>query len=519
MTQEELKKHIFRNSISNYVFLVVRLGLGLVLFRLFYQSLTPEEFGFWAFIWSVIGFGILLDFGFGFTAQKRVAELSAHEKWDELSRVLSTIFFSYVGIAALMILVGLVGAPYMIEALKDVSPENKERFTTILTLFFVGMGLNFPIGMFPEMLRGQQRLSLANYTLLVGYLISFVLVWFALEYQLGLVVLLLVTLGCSLLSELTCGLFALKQMPQVRIRPSLFSREMVQDTMRFSIFAYITTLTTVLLTRTDQLVLGTALAISAVTLYQPAAKVAEMFMSFALQVPETLSPAAAHLHARGDKTFLRSLLVNGTRVSVMIATPLFLVSGFYMEEILWLLTGEKNVPREMYWVGQALLFWGYTMILTQSVSKRIFMMTGHERRLMWLGLGEAGMNLLLSVLLVLYYQNVVSVAVGSLVATFVFGWFIIWPWAAREASLSPWNLARTVLIPTWIACLPIVAVIFLERYFTFDQIRGSIYGLITEGLLVLALALVCIWSMALRAEERARLSAYLGRFFSKGTAA
>ena len=168
MTQEELKKHIFRNSISNYVFLVVRLGLGLVLFRLFYQSLTPEEFGFWAFIWSVIGFGILLDFGFGFTAQKRVAELSAHEKWDELSRVLSTIFFSYVGIAALMILVGLVGAPYMIEALKDVSPENKERFTTILTLFFVGMGLNFPIGMFPEMLRGQQRLSLANYTLLVG---------------------------------------------------------------------------------------------------------------------------------------------------------------------------------------------------------------------------------------------------------------------------------------------------------------------------------------------------------------
>lgn len=518
MTQEELKKHLYRNSISNYVFLVVRLGLGLVLFRLFYQSLTMEEFGFWAFIWSVIGFGILLDFGFGFTAQKRVAELSAHEKWDELSRVLSTIFFSYIGVAALMMLVGLVGSPFIVEALKDVSPENKVRFTNVLTLFFVGMGLNFPIGMFPEMLRGQQRLSLANYILLIGYVISFVLVWLAIKFNLGLVVFLLITLGCSLLSELICGLFAFKQMPQVRLRPSLFSKGMVHNTMRFSIFAYVTTLTTVLLTRTDQLVLGTALAVSAIALYQPAAKVAEMFMSFALQVPETLSPAAAHLHARGDKGFLRSLLINGTRVSVMIATPLFLVCAFYMEEILHVLT-DQAVPREMYWVGLVLLFWGYTMVLTQSVSKRIFMMTGHERRLMWLGLGEAFLNLGLSVALVLYYKNVVCVAVGSLVATFVFGWFIIWPWAAREASLSPWNLARTVLIPTWLACLPLVAVIVLDRYFTLDQIGTSIYGLITEGLLIIGLALICMWSMALKAEERAKLSAYFGRFFSKGTAA
>src|SRR6058998_283926 len=98
MTTDEVKRNIYRNSLSNYIFLVLRLGLGLVMFRLIIQSLTPEEFGFWALLWSVLGYGILLDFGFGFTAQKRVAELSAHQKWDELSRVLSTIFFSYVAI-------------------------------------------------------------------------------------------------------------------------------------------------------------------------------------------------------------------------------------------------------------------------------------------------------------------------------------------------------------------------------------------------------------------------------------
>src|SRR5215217_4805536 len=103
MTNEQVKQSIYRNSISNYIFLVARLGLGLVLFRLIWQSLTKEEFGFWALLWSVFGYGILLDFGFGFTAQKRVAELSVHHRWDELSRVLSTIFYCYVGIAAFLI--------------------------------------------------------------------------------------------------------------------------------------------------------------------------------------------------------------------------------------------------------------------------------------------------------------------------------------------------------------------------------------------------------------------------------
>ncbi|MGZ8900922.1 MAG: lipopolysaccharide biosynthesis protein, partial [Limisphaerales bacterium] len=323
MTQEELKGHIYRNSISNYIFLVVRLGLGVVLFRMLFNGLSGEEFGFWALLWSVFGYGILLDFGFGFTAQKRVAELSTRKDWHQLSQVLSTIFFSYVGIAALLIVIGLTCSPFIVDLFAGISPENKKPFTLTLTLFFCGMGLAFPLGMFPEMLKGQQRISLANYTLLAGFLANFVLVILCIKNNWGLHILLLITVGCSMVAEVFCGIFALRAMPEVKIRPSLFSRGMVHNTMRFSIFAYVTTLTTVILTRTDQLVLSTMLAVSAVALYQASAKVSEMFSSFAMQIPETLSPAAAHLHAKGDNDFLRRLLIDGTRFSVMLATPLW----------------------------------------------------------------------------------------------------------------------------------------------------------------------------------------------------
>jgi O-antigen/teichoic acid export membrane protein len=288
--------------------------------------------------------------------------------------------------------------------------------------------------------------------------------------------------------------------------------------MRFSIFAYITTLTTVILTRTDQLVLSTMLAVSAVAIYQAAAKVAEMFTSFALQIPDTLSPAAAHLHASGDKDFLRDLLVNGTRFSVMLATPMYLVCAFYMDQLLRILTDQSPNPQS-FWAGQVLLFWGYTTILTQSVSKRIFMMTGHERRLMWLGTGEALLNLALSVALVHYYKNVVCVAVGSLIATFAFGWFSIWPWAAREANLTGWKLARTVLIPTWMACLPIVGLLILSRHLTSPEFQASVYSLFTEGVAIFCIAVVCLWSMALRPGEREKFSAAFLKVFNRGTPA
>ena len=205
----------------------------------------------------------------------------------------------------------------------------------------------------------------------------------------------------------------------------------------------------------------------------------------------------------------------------MVATPMYLICAFYMDELVWLLTGKNDAGsmRMTIWTGQVLLFWGYTTILTQSVSKRIFMMTGHERRLMWLGVGEALLNLGLSIILLWYYQTVLAVAIGSLMATFVFGWFLVWPWAAREANLSAWKLARTVLIPTWIACLPIVGLILLERYITTLEFRNSVYALVLEGAMVFGLASICMWCLALKRSEREKFSALLGKYFTKARVA
>jgi O-antigen/teichoic acid export membrane protein len=514
MTRSEIQNRIWRNALSNYFCVGVRLVTGLIMFRLLYQTLSPEEFGFWALLWSVFGYGILLDFGFGFTAQKRVAELSLHQEWKKLSEVLSTVFYSYLMVTMLFFVLGLFGSHWIVRAL-EITAANQEPFANVLALFLCGLGIAFPLGLFPEMLRGQQRISLANSIFCGGMIANFGLVALGIAWGWSLQAFVVIALSCTFVPDLICGIFALRQMPAVKIQLKHFSKSMIRETMSFSFYAYLITLSTIVLTKTDQLVISSALAVSAVAIYQAGAKMAEVFAGLTQQLPDTFSPAAAHLHAQGDRHMLQRLLVDGTRFSVMLATPFYLIFAFYMDNFLRLLTGEAVPPRETYWVAQVLLFWAYTLVLTQSVSKRVFVMCGHERKLTFLALGEAFLNLALSIGLVLYFKNVLAVAVGSLVASAIFGWCFLWPWAAREANLSGWSLARTVLIPTWTACLPLFGLMLLLRRIPVLSFEQDLASIVSVGSIALVVGAAGLWRWALMPVEREKVAAALSKFFRK----
>ncbi|MBK8092271.1 MAG: oligosaccharide flippase family protein [Verrucomicrobiaceae bacterium] len=322
----------------------------------------------------------------------------------------------------------------------------------------------------------------------------------------------------ALVPDLLAAFFALKHMPEVRLRPQLFSRSIMRETMAFSIFAYISTATNIILGKTDQLVLGTTLSVSAIALYQAGAKVAEVFAQFTKQLQDTLSPAAAHLHACGDHDSVRDLLRRGTRWSSLISTPLYIFCAFELKHLLHLLTGDPLINLETLLVAQVLLFWFYTSTLTHSVSKRIYMMTGHERRLMWLGIGEAVANLLLSITLVLSFRSVVSVAIGSLIPTLFYGWFKLWPWMARDIGIHPLRLLKETLFAPLLCSLPAVVILGIAPYFFPAQgdlllstiLPGSMAGIITMGTL---------WQAALKSEERTAIRGRLPFLKSKSAIA
>ena len=514
MTYDSVKQHIWSNALSNYIRTFVGIIVGLLTFRLLYQALPRESFGFWSLLWSVFGYGILLDFGFGFAAQKRVAELSVTGEWHKLSQVLSTILFFYLGVAALMAATVALGADEIVRSF-GVSAANHAEFRIVLIAFFAAIGLAFPLGIFPEILRGQQRIRTANNIITAAMLMRLGVIAWAVYARWSLLSIMLTALFFALAPDLVSAFFALRHMPEVKLRPALFSKSIMRETMGFSIFAYISTATNIVLGKTDQLVLGATLSIGAVAIYQAGAKVAEVFAQFTKQLQDTLSPAAAHLHATGDHSALRDLLQRGTRWSAIIATPLYVLCAFELEPLLRVLTGDTHVAIETWQVAQVLLLWFYSSALTHSVSKRIYMMTGHERSLMWMGLGEAVVNLVLSITLALVFQNVVSVAVGSLIPTVFFGWGLLWPWVARDVSLRPWQLFCETVLPTWVACAPSALLLGAPLLFPALQIENVWLRILLMGGAGGMTSLVCLWCRSLSAAERRTLRARFSSPFRK----
>jgi O-antigen/teichoic acid export membrane protein len=296
---------------------------------------------------------------------------------------------------------------------------------------------------------------------------------------------------------------------EVRINPTLFRWSKVRQTMQFSIWAYLITATNIVLAKTDQLVIGTTLAVSAVAIYVTGSKVSDIFCLFTRQLQEALSPAAAHLRAKGHHEGLRELLVEGTRLSVMVAAPLYLLCAFYMAELMKLLTGEANPNPDGYWTGQVLLAWYFMTLMTNSVSKRIFVMCGHERRLLWLGVAEMVGNLVLSVTLILIFKNVVCVAIGSLVPSIIIGWGWMWPWCARDAGVSPWQLARAVLLPSFVACLPMAAALSALRYLPWHHGTLNFGTVAMESSFAMLVALGGFWKCVLTDAEREKIAGRL----------
>lgn len=516
MNREEVRRNVIRSTVSGYVRLVVRMGLGLVTFRLLYQGLTREQFGFWSLLWAIFGYGILLDFGFGYAAQKRVAELMVRQDWEALSRVLSTIFFFYAGAALVAMVAGVLGSDFLIGLFK-VSEASRASFRLVLVVFLVGIGLAFPMGIFPEVLQGQQRIMAANNLQVVSTVANFICVGMVVWFRLGFLVLVVLSLLCMLIPYAWAAVLALRAMPGVRLRPGLFSRRALFDTGRFSVFAYANTLSNVLRNKTDQPVIGSVLGVAAVAPFQAGSKVGEMFGQLTRQIADVLSPTAAHLHARGDREALRDMLIDGMRFSVLAATPLYILMAAYLEGLIRVLTGVREPGPEMVLAGQLLLFWYYSLVLTHWVFKRMFMMAGQERRMMWQGVGEAALNLALSIVLTIALHSIVGVALGSVIPTCILGWTVLWGWAAKEAGLGRWALFRRVVLPAWIGCLPMIALAAAFRLQPWWASGATTWRVLGEGALVGGAGLVGLWFSAFTPDDRARVMTKLGGRFTAAT--
>ena len=432
----EWQRRFWSTTASGYISFVTRMLLGLVLFRLMFQNFTGAEFGFWALLWSLFGYGILLDFGFGFTAQKAVAEKTATGDIAGLSRLLATIFWTFIGMAMVLLVVFLlIREPFL--SRMGILAEDRGEFGNAYVVFFMGLAVMFPLGLFPEILRGLQRIDIANWVGTFSTVLNFGFLYWGLTAGWSLSILMGISVATSALPNLVAAGIAIRHLPGISPLPKYFNWRTVRAQMGFSIAAYLITFSNMLMAKSDQLVISLTIGVAMVAVYQAGFKMSEMLGLFSVQLQQVLSPAAAAMHALGDQSGLRKLLLSSSRLTFFLVTPCYLLSAVYLEPLIRVLTGMESIPRETWWVGQALLFAVFSSQLTSGCSKRVLMMCGEERRLLFISVTDAAANVILSVALAFKF-GVLGVALGTMIPTTLVGWCWVVPLTVGKLEI-PWK--------------------------------------------------------------------------------
>ncbi|MDZ4121079.1 MAG: hypothetical protein U1C33_01565, partial [Candidatus Cloacimonadaceae bacterium] len=215
--EQGLRKRMLVNTLSNYGKVVVGLFITIFLTRILFLGLSREEYGFWALLWSIFGYSLLLDFGFGTSIQKYTSECHVTKDWERYNRIVSTVFFNYAIFAAL-IAVFTVILGFNLNALFDFDRANELYYRKVLIIFGLGSALAFPFGFFTEVLRGLQKMHIRNLIQIAFIVLNFVGIALMIHYKLNLYGMAFIAVGTTLGGSLTMMYVSHRLIPEFKLR-------------------------------------------------------------------------------------------------------------------------------------------------------------------------------------------------------------------------------------------------------------------------------------------------------------
>lgn len=498
-----LRKTMILNTVSNYGNLIMKLAVTLVLTRVLFLGLTRQEYGFWALLWTIFGYSLLLDFGFGVSVQKYTSEVMVSKDWDKYNRLVSTVFFNYCGMS-LLIIVGTLGlAPFLNNLFSFEAGSAIHDYQKVFLGFGIGTAFVFPFGFFTEILRGMQKITLRNMVSLGFTLVSFVLMIVMVKMGYSLMGMTIVTITCNLATNLVMGYLCFRNIPQLRISLKYYSRKLLKDVMGFSLFAYIIMFSNLIIFRTDQLVISVLGSISLVGIYQIASRLADTYRQFSTQFHDNLGPVASMLFTSGDKDKLKEILLQSNRLVGFIATFMFIPLVVYIKPILeiWLKLKDPDGVA----CAIILMISMYVLVVLRTTTVQVLLMCNKYRSLTWVAIIECVSNLVLSIIL-MRRIGITGVAWGTLIPNVVLAFAYNIPAACRFAGIPVMDYLKKSLaatLGTGIITLGVAVGLYLLRY------PGNLLWLGLYGSVVCLVFLGLFYRMGLYKWERVQFQTFL----------
>jgi len=493
-------RQIGRNIISSYAGQTVSILTPLILIPLYTRLLGHAAYGQWLMIQSVAVYLGLGNFGTSQSVGNRITESVAGGRHEELGQTVSTSFFGYGMVAAVITVICAFTAHWIF---RDVSGEGDAHVAIAFVILAVLLLSSWPLRVGALVLRGFERVDQDQAVSAGSAILRLVGTAAVLYGGMKLVGVALVQGGTTLLYGLGVSLLAMRFTPDARPHLSRFSRRVMRSLAKPSLSFFIMDASTTLNFSVDNLVIGYVLGTTLVTSYSVPYRMLLTLGGLFSVLDNALRPTLTTRFVRGEYDMLYSGLTLLLRMAFLYVTLVAFLSWMVGPEILRVWAGAGVFPGKYVFGMQIAVF--MMGVLIDPPLTVLYATTKHYGFAKF-ALTEGLLNLVLSLWWVRYW-GLGGVIGGTLTARVLTTlWYT--PWAAFTLLDTRFDRFFRDMWPAAAICVgAIVCAISLDRVAAGNRV--FLFGSAAAGgLVIVALYAFTAFSGL---ERRAALSWITGR--------
>ena len=495
---------IWKNTLTSYLGMTIRLVQGILLTRWLIADLGPDHYGFWAMLWSFFCYSLLLDFGLGTAAQKATATELWRRDILRYNRVISTVFSFHLAMSVFIAAGTVLGVVFIRQLLhlEGEAAANPHYYRTCFLVCGLGSAALFPFGVFTEILVGLQKIYVRNYIQVVSKLLELfgVLTIFLLGG--GLLSLTVFSISLLAATQLAMMRFVFRSIPGFRLalRPD---KSVFREIFHFSGAVYAISMAKLVWERGSTFMISVFCGLSAVTTYSVGVRLSVLMNQLTGPYQENISPLAALLHSRKKREKLGGILVNSMRWNSFLATGLTIGLVLFARVAIRFLFGVDSPDSAL--ICRLTVLAGCITLVFRTIPEKFLLMAERHKYLAKVFVAESALFVAASVLLLSATSLPgVFIVMGASIGSRLFGTtcFIL-PRMIRDCGLRVPGLLWNTFGRQILASVPAIAAGALEPRFLSGRV-GDLPLLLIAGLTCgpLYLFCSCAWIMTDREKRK-----------------
>ncbi len=451
-----IRRRVLRGTLSNYAGQFVTLATGFLLTPFVIQQLGMAGYGLWVLVGSVVAYGTLFDFGIWGTVIKYVAEHRARAETEQARSLVATALVLHT-----LLSLGVVAASTLIA---PVFPDlfnvaDRATATRLVLLSGLGIGVSIPCTTSVAVLRGLHRFDLANAIGATGTLLTAVATVAVLLNGGGVLGMVAAGIPITLLMQIPSVWLVYRIAPDLRFGWRGAQRSLVRKVVSFGSPLFVMQVAGRLQNKTDEIVIGAILPVSAIAPYAVARRLSEWASLLTEQFVKVLLPLASELGASTDWVRLRALYLTSTRLTLAIYLPLGCTIAILAQPILTAWVGPAFAGSAPL---VALLTLAGLIDASQWPAGSVLQGAARHRALAVMSAGSAVASLVLSIVLA-RSVGLTGVALGTLIPTTAINLAFVLPYTMRVMRVGAGDVFRMSVLPALLPGVPMILALAVFR--------------------------------------------------------